>query len=61
MAGERSEQNAPAATADQPPVSGEPAYEPDDATRGGDVVDSAHEEPLDGPHPEPEEEQPWPP
>ena len=48
MAGERSEHTAPRATADQPPVEGEPAYEPRD-----DRISPEHEEPLDGPEPEP--------
>jgi hypothetical protein len=52
MAGERSDRNDPRATADQPPVEGEPSYEPV-ATPGGDVPGSDHEEPLDGAEPEP--------
>ena len=54
MAGERSSENAERATADQPPVRGEPTYTPRDATRGGDVADSPHEEPIDGPDPDPD-------
>jgi hypothetical protein len=57
MAGERSTETAGKATADQPPVDGEPTYEPRDATRGGDVEDSPHEEPIDGPPPDPDEQQ----
>jgi hypothetical protein len=52
MAGERSDHNDPRATADQPPVEGEPSYQPV-ATPGGDVPGSDHEEPLDGAEPEP--------
>jgi hypothetical protein len=57
MAGERSDRTDPLATADQPPTHGEPAYEPT-VEQGGDVpgavAGSEHEEPIDGPEPEPE-------
>ena len=53
MSGERSDENAPGATADQPPTQGEPTYDPAD-DRGGDVPGSEHEEPIDGPEPDPE-------
>ncbi|MEJ2861787.1 hypothetical protein [Actinomycetospora flava] len=56
MAGERSEATDPLATADQPPTQGEPSYEPV-VEQGGDVpgtvLGSEHEEPIDGPDPEP--------
>ncbi|GLZ47045.1 hypothetical protein Acsp06_32300 [Actinomycetospora sp. NBRC 106375] len=55
MAGRRSEQTDPLATADQPPTEGEPAYEPE-VEPGGDVpgavLGSDHEEPIDGPEPD---------
>ncbi|MDD7939975.1 hypothetical protein PHK61_16260 [Actinomycetospora lutea] len=57
MAGERSDRTDPLATADQPPTHGEPPYEPQ-IEQGGDVpgavLGSEHEEPIDGPEPEPE-------
>lgn len=56
MAGERSRDTDPLATADQPPTQGEPPYEPV-VEQGGDVpgavLGSGHEEPIDGPEPEP--------
>lgn len=52
MAGERSDRTADAATADQPPTEGEPTYRPD-GDRGGDRPGSEHEEPIDGPEPDP--------
>jgi len=54
MAGDRSDENASGATADQPPTAGEPIYQPAD-DRGGDVVGSEHEEPIDGPEPDPDQ------
>lgn len=56
MAGERSAENATRATADQAPVDGEPTYEPRDATKGHDVGDSPHEEPIDGASPDPDDQ-----
>ncbi|HWN29041.1 MAG TPA: hypothetical protein VNP37_18905 [Actinomycetospora sp.] len=53
MAGERSPHTEPQATADQPPVQGEPPYRPR-VEPGGDVPGSDHEEPIDGTEPEPE-------
>ncbi|MDF2977283.1 MAG: hypothetical protein K0S40_2011 [Actinomycetospora sp.] len=57
MAGERSPHTEPQATADQPPVQGEPTYRPR-VEPGGDVpgavLGSDHEEPIDGTEPEPE-------
>ncbi len=57
MAGDRSDRTDPLATADQPPTEGEPAYRPRIEPGGdvpGAVQGSDHEEPIDGPEPEPE-------
>lgn len=57
MAGQRSDRTDPLATADQPPTEGEPAQRPE-IEPGGDVpgviLGSEHEEPIDGPEPDPE-------
>ena len=57
MAGDRSDRTDPLATADQPPTDGEPTYRPTIEPGGdvpGAVQGSDHEEPIDGPEPEPE-------
>ena len=57
MAGDRSPHTEPRATADQPPVEGEPSYRPRVEPGGnvpGAVLGSDHEEPIDGTGPDPE-------